>query len=190
MGLGAAGRSETGRTVAWLSGYVIYDMPLGLSLSHIADCLNLLTDRPLTCSRKFLGVVLSNAQYLTFHKQSTELFLSTVPPHFQFRESPPRYYDTQTACHVNIEAFSHDLQLCNRLNSHLLCCPSPIFKISTPNATPPLDVNCGRVSAMPFSTSPSCRVKYSGKSPMTGLSPPTAPLIPICGFPSRPKVRH
>ena len=55
----------------------------------------------------------------------SNLFPSTFLSHFQFQESPPCYSDTQTIYHVNIEAFSHELQLYNQLDSHLLSCRSP-----------------------------------------------------------------
>jgi hypothetical protein len=185
IGPGAAERSETRRTVAWLGGYVIYELPLELSLSHVADRLNLLTDRPLAFSRSFLSTVLSHAQCLTSHKQSTEPFPSTVPPYFQFPESPPCYSNTQITYHVNITAFFHEVQLYSQLNGHPLSCPSshPIRR-DFQNQHP--SFGCHWIADESLG-SLLVGVKYSSKTPARGLSPPTVPLIPI---PSRPNVRH
>ena len=84
--------------MAWLWGYVGYEMPLELSLNHIANCLNLLTGCPLACLRSSLSTALSDAQYLTSLEQSTE--------HFSFdRSTTDGSYLYVTYTQVRINSF-------------------------------------------------------------------------------------
>jgi len=101
--------------------------------------------------------------------------LSLSPFHLTFN-----FKDLRLTYHVNIGAFSHELQFYNQLDSHLLSYlfPSPIrrdFQKQHPSTQhllwmPIVEESLGFLPPPPLLTG----VKCSSKAPAIGLSPPTA----------------